>query len=127
MEREKINQAISIIESLDYYDKKEVFTKAFSSDVLGEDLNTKLVLISTLSLMTSKLREKDPEMNPLKILMKLAGQRKDNGPFYKFLESLAILSEDLSSGCTKIDACGCKTSQELIDKIKSAVNLWLPF
>ena len=66
-------------------------------------------------------------MTPLKLLMKLTGEEKSNSGFYQFLEALAILVEDLSYGCTKIDTCGMKTSQEIINKIKEILSQWLPF
>jgi hypothetical protein len=59
--------------------------------------------------------------------MKLTDQKADNSAFYQFLESLAILTEDLSYGTTHIDSCGLKTSQEIIVRIKEILGQWLPF
>lgn len=128
MNKEKVDIVVSKINELDYYDKFNCYNKVFSlGNFNTDDLNDKLILISLLALTYQKMKEKDVEITPLKILMKLTNQIKDNSGFYQFLESLSIIVEDMSYGCKKIDACGFKSSQEIINKIKEILNTWLPF
>ena len=95
----------------------------FSSD----DSNEKLVLLSLVALVTHKMKEKDPSMNALKVLLKITGQPADNSVYYQFLEGLATVVEDMSYECKKFDPCGCKDSKEIIAKIKEILSCWLPF
>ena len=128
MDRELINQAVITLDKLDYTDKLQVHNRVFSLGTFDSpDLNEKLILISLVSLVTRKMREKDPTATPLSILMKITGQIKDNSGFYQFLESLSIIVEDFSYGCTKFDTCGLTNSQDIINKIKEIINTWLPF
>lgn len=127
MENKTIDISIKI-DNLDYTDKKEVYQKSFSiGNINSQDMNDKLVLISLVSLSYQKMKEKDPSITPLKILMKITGQAKDNSSFYQFLESLSIIVEDFSYGVKKIDSCGLQTSQEIFNKIKEILNTWMPF
>lgn len=128
MDKNAVQSAVSTFEGLEYTDKLSAYQKVFSlGNFTSEDLNEKLVLISLTALTYQKMKEKDSEITPLKILMKITGQIKDNSGFYQFLEALSILVTDMSYGCTKIDACGMKTSQEIINKIKEILDTWLPF
>lgn len=128
MDRELINQAVITLDKLDYTDKLQVHNRVFSLGTFDSpDLNEKLILISLVALVTRKMREKDPTATPLSILMKITGQVKDNSGFYQFLESLSIIVEDFSYGCTKFDTCGLTNSQDIINKIKEIINTWLPF
>jgi len=123
-----VDRVVYEIEKLSYGDKLAVFSRVFSLGKLDSiELNEKLVLISLVALTTQKLREKDPTITPLKVLLKITGQVPDNSGFYQYLEGLACLVEDASYGCTKFDSCGCKTSNEIINKIKTILSSWLPF
>ena len=66
MEKQKIDTAISLLQSLDYTDKKDVYGKVFSLGTLNgiSSINDKLILISILSLLYLKMREKNPEVTP---------------------------------------------------------------
>lgn len=128
MDRETIITAISSMEKLNYIDKASVYSRFFTTGYLAsKDMNEKLVLISLLALTTSKMREKDPTMNPLKILMSITNQIEDNSVFYQFLEGIAIITEDFMYGCTKFDPCGLTSSREIINRIKEILGTWLPF
>lgn len=127
MERDKIEQICSLFDSLDYTDKKEVFGRTFAFSYVTDVMNDKLVLISLVALTYKKMREKQPTITPLEVLLKITGESKSNSPYYKFLESLAITAEDFSYGCTTIDACGLTTSKDIINKIKELLSQWLPF
>ena len=125
MNREEI---IQIVQSLSLEDRRAIYGKIYSLDNLSsDDLNEKLVLISLVSLTYQKMREKEPTITVMKILTSITGQIKDNSAYYQFLESLAILVDDFSYGSKKIDACGMKTSAEIINRIKEILNTWMPF
>lgn len=128
MSKEAVERIVTDLDNLTYKDKLSCYNKVFSlGNFQSDDMNQKLILISLVSLLTQKMREKDATLTPLKLLMKLTGQIEDNSGFYQFLESLSIIVEDLLYGSKKIDACGMKTSQEIINKIKEILNTWLPF
>ncbi len=128
MHRELVDDVHRTLNNLDYYDKHSVYQKVFSlGNLASDDMNEKLVLISLVALVTQKMREKDPTNNPLKLLMQITGQIKDNSFFYQFLESLSIIVEDFMYGCKKFDPCGLKSSQEIINRIKEILSTWVPF
>ena len=128
MHRELVDDVHRTLNNLDYYDKHSVYQKVFSlGNLVSDDMNEKLVLISLVALVTQKMREKDPTNNPLKLLMQITGQIKDNSFFYQFLESLSIIVEDFMYGCKKFDPCGLKSSQEIINRIKEILSTWVPF
>ena len=128
MDRGAIEDLVYKFNNLCYTDKSEVFQRIFSLGRFGTDeFSEKLVLISLVALVTSKMKEKDPSITPLQVLIKITGQTKDNSGFYQSLENLAALVEDTSYGCTKFDPCGCKNSTEIINTIKSILSTWLPF
>ena len=128
MDKHSVDSTVIVLNGMDCNDKRSVYQKVFSlGNFESIDMNDKLMLISLTALTYRKMKEKDVEMTPLKLLMKITGEEKSNSAFYQFLEALAILVEDLSYGCTKIDPCGMKSSQEIINKIKEILNTWLPF
>lgn len=128
MDKDKAADVILQIDNLSYIGKKDVYQKVFSlGNLNSDDMNDKLVLISLTALTYQKMLEKDSTITPLKILMKITNQQADNSHFYQFLEGLSILVEDFSYGVKKIDPCGMKSSQEIINKIKEILNTWMPF
>ena len=123
-----VYEIIEQIDQLNYQDKITVYNNAFSLGKMNsDDLNEKLVLISLVALTTQKMKLKDPKITPIQILMSITGQKRDDSAYYQFLEGLSIIVDDFSYGCKKIDNCGCKTSQEIINKIKEILSTWLPF
>ena len=115
-------------ENIDYNNKKKLHTSMFSLGSIGNgDVNDKLILISLLSLTYLKMKEKDPKVTVLEILKTITRQPADNSSYYQMLEGLSILVEDLCYNCKTADACGLKTSQEIINKIKEILNTWIPF
>lgn len=126
MDKNIIDNTVAAFSELDYASKLKAYNRLFSLGYIP-GIENKFNLISLVALTTSKMREKNPKIMPLDILMKITGQEKDDTGFYQFLESLSIIVEDMSYQCTKFDACGCETSQEIITKIKEILNTWLPF
>jgi hypothetical protein len=128
MDKEKIKEFSTTLNKIDYIEKRCVYNNVFSLGHWGSnDLNDKFLLMSLLALMYSKLKVKDVTITPLKILLSITNQKIDESAYYQFLESISIIVEDLSFNCTKIDSCGFKTSQEIINKIKELLNTWTPF
>lgn len=123
-----IDPTVETFKSLEYREKFNVYQRVFSLGKFQSDnFNDKLILISLIALTTNKMREKDPSITPLKILMQITNQVHDDSAFYQFLEALSLLVDDLMYGVNKFDSCGLTTSQEIINKIKEILNQWLPF
>lgn len=128
MSKEKVNEAVILFENLEYADKLNAYQKVFSLGTFGSnELNNKLIYFSLLALCTKKLREKDAQVTPLSILMRITNQIKDNSAFYQFLEASSIITEDFMYGCTVFDTCGLKSSEEILNKLKEIVSSWRPF
>lgn len=129
MEIQKIDSARKIIDSMDYFEKKEIYNRYFSIGSLNgvTNVNEKMILLSLISFTYLKMLEKDPKVTPLDILMKITNQRKDASAFYQTLEGLAIVVEDICYQCDKADSCGLKNSTDIINKIKEILNTWSPF
>lgn len=126
MNNDTINDTLLVLDNLDYSSKEKIYNRIFSFGNIPS-MQNRFQLISLVAFTTKKLKEKNPNITCLDILMKITSQEKDNSGFYQFLETLAIISENLSYQCTDFDTYGCKTSQEIINKIKEILNTWLPF
>ena len=120
------DETLTYLDNLDYLSKERIYKRLFSfGNIPG--LDNKIQLISLLALTSNKIKQKNPKITSLDILMKITHQDKDDSGFYQFLETLAIISDDLSYQCTEFNAYGCKSSEEVINKIKEILNTWLPF
>lgn len=127
METSRVDKLSIEISNLEYKEKLLLFKKCFGISNFGPDLNDTLILISLVALVTSKMRDKDPEVTPLRVLIKITNIYDRTSAVYQMLENLSILVEDLTYNQIKIDNCGLKTSQEIINKIKTILDQWLPF
>lgn len=125
------NEELEIIDGaskLEFEAKKQLFNKVFSlGNFNGLSVNDKLILISLVSFVYLRLKSKNSEVTPLRILMKLTNQKPDNSFFYQMLESLSIWVEEFSYDSKDADSCGLKTSDEIYTKIKELLNTWTPF
>jgi hypothetical protein len=128
METNKIIDIVNQLNKLTYEEKKDVYQRMFTLGYLNsEEMNDRLILISLIALVYQKLKLKEEDITPLKILIKITGEKESNSGYFQFLEALSIIVEDFSYGMKKIDACGFKTSPEIINKIKEILNSWIPF
>lgn len=127
METSRVDKLSIEISNLEYKEKLLLFKRCFGISNFGPDLNDTLILISLVALVTSKMRDKDPEVTPLRVLIKITNIYDRTSAVYQMLENLSILVEDLTYNQIKIDNCGLKTSQEIINKIKTILDQWLPF
>ena len=114
-------------EGLTYEQRRDLHVRYFSLGSIGKNLNDKLILISLLSLTYMKMKVKKPDITLLDILKSITKQAPDNSSFYQMLESLSIVVEDYSYGCSEADSCGLNSSQDIINKIKEILSSWLPF
>lgn len=128
MDADKIIDLSAQLNKLEYEDRRDVYQRTFSLGYLNsEEMNDRLVLVSLVALVYQKMKLKDKDITPIKVLVKITGEKEENTTYYQFLEALAIIAEDFSYGMKKIDACGLKTSAEIINKIKEILNTWIPF
>lgn len=128
MEADKVVDISNQLNRLTYEGRKDVYQRTFSLGYLNsEEMNDRLILISLVALVYQKMKLKEKDITPLKVLVKITGEKEENTTYYQFLEALAIIVEDFSYGMKKIDACGFKTSAEIINKIKEILNTWIPF
>jgi hypothetical protein len=116
------------LKNLSYNEKRDLYAKTFSLGYFSSDnVNDKLILISLVSLMYLKIKEKNKVVTPLQLLLKITNQEKDNSAFYEVLENLSIVVEEFSYSCKIADSCGLKSSEEIINKIKEILSTWTPF
>ncbi len=127
METSRVDRLSLEINNLEYKEKSLLFKKVYGISNFGDDLNNTLILFSLVALVTEKMRDKDPEISPLKILMQITKTYDKTTTVYQMLENVSILVEDFTYPGIKLDPCGLKNSQEIINKIKNILNQWLPF
>ena len=128
MDENKVIDLSAQLNKLEYENRRDVYQRTFSLGYLAsEEMNDRLVLLSLIALVYQKMKAKEKDITALVVLLRITGEKEKNTAYYQFLESLAIITEDFSYGIKKIDACGLKTSQEIINKIKELLNTWIPF
>lgn len=117
------------INNLTYEEKKNLYMKIFSIGNFYKtpSLDEKMVLVSLVSLVYIKTKEKKSDIIPLDILVQITKATKDDSAFYNMLESLSILVEDFCYDTKVASSCGLKDSKEIIKKIKEILNSWIPF
>ncbi|MDA3855096.1 MAG: hypothetical protein PF569_02470 [Candidatus Woesearchaeota archaeon] len=115
--------------NLTYEEKKNLYTKTFSIGNFHKtsSIDEKMVLLSLVSLVYLKTKEKKRDIIPLDILIQITQGTKDDSAFYNMLESLSILVEDFCYETEVASSCGLKNSKEIIHKIKEILNSWIPF
>ena len=101
---------------------KELYNDNFTLSYLGEDINTKFALISLISYLQYKLKNKNPNITHYQIIKQII---KDQVP-EKFIIGLSIMCEDLSYGCSEFPTFGL-SDKEIPNKIKEILQKYLPF
>ena len=116
-------------QNLTFEERRKYYTTNFSLGTIGNlnSVNDKLILLSLLSLTYIKMKEKNPKITVLDILLNITKQKPDNSIFYQMLENLSFMVEDLCYNCKTADSCGLNSSKEIVDKIKEILNTWIPF
>lgn len=114
------------IKNLDYSEKQQLYSRVFSLGFIPT-FEDRIELISAVTLLTARLKEKDKDTKAIDILIKLTQQEKDNSGFYEFLESLSIICEELSKDCKVANIYKYKNYSELTTRIVEILTTWLPF
>jgi len=128
MDAVKIMDLANQINKLSYEEKQDIYQRVFSlGSLTSDEMNDRLILISLVALVYQKMKLQDKNVTPITVLLKITGEKDKNSSYYQFLETLAIIAQDFSYDVKKIDTCGFKTSQEIINKIKDLLNTWIPF
>ena len=127
MDEQKVASVLESFNSLTYEEKKMFYNRTFSLGRVGDNLDDLMILLSLTTLTYQQLRKKNPGVTPLSVLKKITSQEEDNSYFYKVLEHLSRISEDLANCFDKGSSCGLKDSSEILTKIKNLLNTWTPF
>lgn len=101
--------------------------KPFSLSGLSSSMEDRLTLVGLLCYVTDKMREKDPTISCVEVLMKLLKSQILNDDQRKFIQALGIVCDDFMKNVIKFDPLGYKTSTDIKNKIIEEVNNWLPF
>ena len=113
---------------MNYLNRKKISSHLISLGTFSSiNVEDKLMLISLVSLVYIKLKEKNRKITPLDVLLKITKQEPDNSGFYQLLENLSFIIEEVSYECKTANAYGLKNSNEIINKIKEILSAWIPF
>lgn len=113
---------MDIIRTPPYADMQEIYSRYFSLGHLNTDINTKFALISLVCYLTSKLKEKKPDVTHYQIIRKIIGE----GVPEDFIKGLAVICSDFAYGCTQFPTFGIE-DKKIPDKIKEILLSWTPF
>ena len=108
-----------------YEEMKTLYSKYFSLDFLGSDINNKFALISLTCYLTSKLKAKKPDVTHLSILCAI-NNKGTTHVSEDFIKGLAVVCSDFAYGCTQFPTFGIEEKKIPI-KIKEILSCWLPF
>lgn len=124
-----MQELVRSFNALPYPEKREVYSHTFSLGTFNgiTNVNDKLILLSLVSLVYLQMKKKKSDVTPLDILLSITKQAPDNSGFYQTLETISLMVEELCYAATTADACGMKTSQDVVNKIKEILNSWIPF
>ena len=109
------------------YDKIcKIYTKYFTFNYLGHDLNTKMACISLVAYITNEMRKKGKKVTCYDVLLQICKDWPDREK-NNFLKSLGAVCEDLMYGCTVFPDFGLKPA-EMPKKLKNLLDEnYLPF
>lgn len=108
---------------LTFKEKAAFYNEHFSIGYINSDINEKLALISLIGYAVKKVREKNPDATFCQVVYKIASGM---GIPEDFLDTISIIAEDFSYGCTDFPKFGLK-DKEIIPKIKEIFNKYVPF
>lgn len=129
MSKEKLDSFNLEFQNFSYEEKVGFYVRNFSTGSFSSGkLSNKLALISLISLVTKKLREKEGNLTVKAVIEKIL-QRPliSTQSFDSFLIGLSIICEDFLYEVKEIDNFGFTDSKQIINKIKELLNEWLPF
>lgn len=103
----------------------KIYSKYFSLNYLGNNIENKLACIGITCYITNELRKKGKNISCYEVLLKV---EKDSPEFYKntFLKSLSVICEDFMYGCNEFPDFGIKPS-EMPKQLKKILSNYSPF
>lgn len=111
-------------------ERKNYYEKFFSSgNALSGKLNDKLELMSLICLVVFKMKKQNPDIDSKKVI-ELITKEDLSIPmigYHDFLISLALKCDDLLYEIKEVDTLGYNNSNDIIKRIKTLLNEWLPF
>lgn len=110
--------------NLTYEEKKKLYSQHFSLGNLTTDITNKFALVALICFITNEKNKQSPGTTCYSIIESLTRESKLPED-YK--ETLAIICEDYMFMCTTFPTFGIKSAKEMVAKIKSILNDWLPF
>ena len=113
----------TILHNPNYKELQDIYTRYFSLGGIAGSIDNKFALISLICFLTYQAKKKQPDATCYEVLMKVtSGNLPD-----KFIWGLSLVCEDFLKGSTEFNICGCKNSQEIVEKINYILDHWLPF
>ncbi len=106
-----------------YKQLQDLYGRYFSLRYLGQDINTKFALISLVSYMTYKLKQKRPDVTHYQVLMNIT---KDAPLPDDFIKGLAVVCEDFSYGVKEFPTFNIKP-ENMVKTVKEILLNFLPF
>ena len=111
-------------------ERRNYYEHTFSSGAMASGkLEEKLELMSLICLVTFKMKKTKPEMDSRKVIEAITNidLSVPQLGYHDFLIGLAIKCDDLLYEIKEIDTYGYKTSDEIINRIKTLLDGWFPF
>ena len=113
---------MDIITTPPYEEMQALYSKYFSLDFLGSDINNKFALISLTCYITEKLKKQKPDWTHWKTLYEI---NKGTVP-EDLLKGLAVMCSDFAYGCTSFPTFGI-ADKNIPAKIKALLEMHVPF
>lgn len=115
-----------IIENPTYQELSEIYARYFSLGYLNTDIGDKFALVSLTCFLTKQARLKNPDATPYQVLMKIVGDTPQNKE-WEFLKALSIVCDDFMKQTTEFLTFDLKSAKEIVVKIRSILDTYLPF
>lgn len=113
---------MDIITTPPYEEMQALYSKYFSLDYLGRDINNKFALISLTCYITDKLKKKQPDWTHWRTLYEI---NKGTVP-EDLLKGLAVICSDFGYGCSSFPTFGI-ADKDIPAKIKELLEKYTPF
>lgn len=113
---------IMVTDSTSFKELRRCYNEYFSLGYLDVDINTRFALISLICYVTTKLKEKNPDVTYYQVVYKLGNGLVEDD----FIKGLSIICEDFAYGCKEFPTFGIEP-KKIPDKIKEILHNRLPF
>ena len=112
------------IQNLSYNEYAQNHSSFNCGTYLACSLIEKFALISLLGFITRAVKKKNPNCTTFDVLYKII---KDKNINREFLYNICIITDDFTENIENFELFGLKTQKDIIDKINSILENWLPF